>query len=70
MRFGVMLSVASEVSPARAPQVYREALTQVVLAESLGYESVWVAEHHFTSYVMLPAPLLFLSLSQRPSATR
>jgi alkanesulfonate monooxygenase SsuD/methylene tetrahydromethanopterin reductase-like flavin-dependent oxidoreductase (luciferase family) len=29
-----------------------------VLAEDLGYDSVWLAEHHFSSYGYIPNPLL------------
>ncbi len=69
MRFGVMLSVATTGAPDNAAEVYREALAQVELAERLGYDSVWVAEHHFTNYVMLPAPLMFLTAAAQRTRT-
>jgi alkanesulfonate monooxygenase SsuD/methylene tetrahydromethanopterin reductase-like flavin-dependent oxidoreductase (luciferase family) len=31
-------------------QVLRDALAQTVLAEQLGFDSCWIAEHHFSSY--------------------
>lgn len=31
-------------------QVFRELIEQVQLAESLGYDSVWLAQHHFSEY--------------------
>jgi alkanesulfonate monooxygenase SsuD/methylene tetrahydromethanopterin reductase-like flavin-dependent oxidoreductase (luciferase family) len=36
--------------------VYESDLTQMLAAEALGYESVWVAEHHFNDYGLCPAP--------------
>jgi alkanesulfonate monooxygenase SsuD/methylene tetrahydromethanopterin reductase-like flavin-dependent oxidoreductase (luciferase family) len=64
-----MLSVASTGTPDNAPVIYREGLGQVELAEELGYDSVWVAEHHFTNYVMLPSPLLFLTAAAQRTQT-
>jgi alkanesulfonate monooxygenase SsuD/methylene tetrahydromethanopterin reductase-like flavin-dependent oxidoreductase (luciferase family) len=41
-------------------RLYRENLEQIELAEELGYESVWVSEHHVTADGYLPSvfPLL------------
>ncbi len=36
--------------------VYDSALEQMLAAESLGYRSVWIAEHHFNDYGLCPAP--------------
>jgi alkanesulfonate monooxygenase SsuD/methylene tetrahydromethanopterin reductase-like flavin-dependent oxidoreductase (luciferase family) len=36
--------------------VYDSALEQMLAAESLGYHSVWIAEHHFNDYGLCPAP--------------
>jgi len=36
--------------------VYESALSQMLAAESLGYHSVWIAEHHFADYGLCPAP--------------
>ena len=37
-------------------RVYDSALAQMLSAESLGYHSVWIAEHHFNDYGLCPAP--------------
>jgi alkanesulfonate monooxygenase SsuD/methylene tetrahydromethanopterin reductase-like flavin-dependent oxidoreductase (luciferase family) len=42
-------------------QVYDSALTQMLEAEGLGYESVWIAEHHFNDYGLCPAPPVLAS---------
>lgn len=36
--------------------VYDSGLEQMLAAESLGYQSVWIAEHHFNDYGLCPAP--------------
>ena len=60
MRFGTFhLAEAPEVlSPGEAISAE---LRQVVLAEDLGFDSVWLAEHHFTSYCVVNDALSFAS---------
>jgi len=36
--------------------VYASGLEQMLAAESLGYHSVWIAEHHFNDYGLCPTP--------------
>ncbi len=36
--------------------VYDSDVEQMLAAESLGYQSVWIAEHHFNDYGLCPAP--------------
>jgi alkanesulfonate monooxygenase SsuD/methylene tetrahydromethanopterin reductase-like flavin-dependent oxidoreductase (luciferase family) len=36
--------------------VYDAEVAQMVAAEALGFESVWIAEHHFSDYGLCPAP--------------
>jgi len=71
VQFHLMLSVASQHALDDAAPLFREGLEQIELAEALGYGCVWVAEHHFTTYIMLPAPLLFLTAAaQRTRSIR
>src|SRR5919199_3215980 len=42
-------------------QVYDEHLAEIELMEALGFDEVWLAEHHFTYYGMLPSPNLILA---------
>lgn len=39
--------------------VYTNTLKQIKYAESLGYDSVWLTEHHFSRYGLCPDILLF-----------
>ena len=61
MRFGAFyLSQAPEglLSPG---EVLRNELRQMQLAEDLGFDSVWVAEHHQSSYCVVPEVLTYAS---------
>jgi alkanesulfonate monooxygenase SsuD/methylene tetrahydromethanopterin reductase-like flavin-dependent oxidoreductase (luciferase family) len=42
-------------------QFIREELTQLELAAELGFESIWITEHHFSDYSISPNPLMYLA---------
>ncbi len=42
-------------------EFYSELLQQVQAADALGFESFWIAEHHFHEYGAVPRPAIFLS---------
>ncbi|TND09658.1 MAG: hypothetical protein FD123_1015 [Bacteroidetes bacterium] len=53
------------------PELYEEVLEQGVLADALGYDSFFVAEHHFHEYGAVPDPAVFLAaLAQRTKNIR
>lgn len=58
MRFGIMYDFRN---PQRwhmpAPAFYRAMLDQMVAAEALGYDHLWLTEHHFTEDAYNPASL-------------
>jgi alkanesulfonate monooxygenase SsuD/methylene tetrahydromethanopterin reductase-like flavin-dependent oxidoreductase (luciferase family) len=39
-------------------QFVQEELQQILLGEELGYDSIWMTEHHFSDYSVSPAPLM------------
>jgi alkanesulfonate monooxygenase SsuD/methylene tetrahydromethanopterin reductase-like flavin-dependent oxidoreductase (luciferase family) len=41
-------------------QLYQESLNQICWAEDLGFDSVWLTEHHFCDDGYTPSPLLIL----------
>lgn len=52
-------------------QLYRQVLEQARQAENLGYDTFWVAEHHFHEYGAVPNPAVFLAaLSQQTTRLR
>jgi alkanesulfonate monooxygenase SsuD/methylene tetrahydromethanopterin reductase-like flavin-dependent oxidoreductase (luciferase family) len=52
--------------PRTVPQLYGEIIAQAELADRLGYDTFWVAEHHFHEYGVVPNPAVMLStLAQR-----
>lgn len=44
-------------------QLIEEVLEQTVVADSLGYQAAWFAEHHFSEYGVLTSPQVFLALA-------
>lgn len=54
--------------PRTVAQLYGEIIAQAELAERLGYDTFWVAEHHFHEYGVVPNPAVMLAaLAQRTS---
>ena len=50
---------------------YRELIDQAVLADRLGYESFFVAEHHFHPYGVVPNPAVILgAIAERTTRIR
>ena len=57
MKFGIFLLCHSpEMEPSE--EVYGRAIEQAEVADELGFDSVWLAEHHFSSYGYDPNPLM------------
>ena len=58
MRFGFMEDFRNPVKWRRPfPEFYGQILDQIVSAEQLGYDNVWLTEHHFTEDAYNPALL-------------
>ncbi|ACY98255.1 MULTISPECIES: LLM class flavin-dependent oxidoreductase [Thermomonospora] len=65
MKFGIMnlFPVAEGTSD---HEVLRETLEEIELADQLGFDSVWLAEHHFSKYGILGNPLnLAMAIAER-----
>ena len=57
--------------PRTVPELYAQVMSQCELAESLGYDTFFCAEHHFHEYGVVPDPAVMLSaLAQRTSRIR
>ena len=58
MKFGMfMLTQSADGGPEAL--VYENSLNQARLADELGFNAAWLAEHHFSSYGYTPNPLMF-----------
>jgi alkanesulfonate monooxygenase SsuD/methylene tetrahydromethanopterin reductase-like flavin-dependent oxidoreductase (luciferase family) len=72
MKFGVFSVM--DFHPDRqgsAAGFYREMIKLAVAAEQHGYDSVWVAEHHFANYGLCPAPpVLLAAIAQKTERIR
>ncbi|MCE5359418.1 MAG: LLM class flavin-dependent oxidoreductase [Acidithiobacillus sp.] len=55
----------------RQVDVYQAHLEEWIYAEQLGFDAVWLTEHHFTDYNLMPSPNVMLAaLSQRTSRVK
>lgn len=74
MKFGIFLEMASPRpwDERTEERVYDEGMEQVILADELGYGTVWVTEHHFMEeYCHMTSPEVFLAAaSQRTKRIR
>jgi alkanesulfonate monooxygenase SsuD/methylene tetrahydromethanopterin reductase-like flavin-dependent oxidoreductase (luciferase family) len=61
MKVGVALTFQSDYSGLTDYQVYQGETQLALLAEPLGFDSVWATEHHFSGYEIIPSPVQFLS---------
>ncbi|MBX6427011.1 MAG: LLM class flavin-dependent oxidoreductase [Variibacter sp.] len=61
MRFGLFGGATAKAGEANDSQIYSEFIDYVVEAEELGFESVFLVEHHFTGMAQVSATLTFLS---------
>lgn len=59
-RYGIQIG-AVDIEGASDAAMYREAIGDARLAQALGYDAVWLVEHHFSDYYPTPNPLLFLA---------
>ena len=70
IRVGTFLLMPSP-SGRDSEEIYARALEQAQAAEDLGFDSVWIAEHHFSSYGYCPHPLIMATaIAQRTKRIR
>ncbi len=70
MRFGTYFFL--QAPPGRTDaQILTEEVNQMVLAEELGFDSVWLTEHHYADYGLSSAPsVLLATVAARTSRIR
>ena len=64
MEFGIfnLMGYRYRESSAPAQRLVKEATEQTQLADELGYDAAWFAEHHFSNYCICPSPLMMVAL--------
>lgn len=55
MKFGVLQFFSWPGRRIALPEVYRRALERIEIMDHSGYDCVWLAEHHFTTYSVCPS---------------
>ena len=48
-----------EAEPSHQSRIFHEAVEQIQYAEELGFDAVWLAEHHFTRFGIVPSAIPF-----------
>jgi alkanesulfonate monooxygenase SsuD/methylene tetrahydromethanopterin reductase-like flavin-dependent oxidoreductase (luciferase family) len=67
MKFGIMNLFPASGEESHH-QLLRNTLEEIELADQMGFDSVWLAEHHFSEYGILGNPLTFgVSIAERTS---
>lgn len=60
MHVGISSGFANHM-PVDDRQFIREEMKQLLYAVELGFESIWITEHHFSDYSIAPNPLQYLT---------
>jgi alkanesulfonate monooxygenase SsuD/methylene tetrahydromethanopterin reductase-like flavin-dependent oxidoreductase (luciferase family) len=60
MHVGIATGFANH-APIDDARFVREEIIQLSLAAELGFESIWITEHHFSDYSISPNPLAYLT---------
>ena len=58
MHFGLFNLMSLRDDGSTAAQVLSDTMAMVELAEQVGFEIAWFAEHHFSNYCICPSPLM------------
>ena len=70
MKFGVFFLLEQPEWTTQA-RVYADVLAQAEYADALGYDSVWLAEHHFSEYGICPSMAVLMgALAERTRRVR
>src|SRR5258708_3927913 len=61
MEFGIFNLMGAREIEKTAAQVFAEVAEQTRLADQLGYQTAWFAEHHFSNYCLCASPLMMVA---------
>ncbi len=69
MHFGLFSLMAQRDRSVSPRQLYQEMVEQVKMAEQIGFDIAWFAEHHFSNYCLCPSPLA-MAIALAPQTTK
>ena len=64
MEFGILFTSHPDPETEKYPHhaIHQRVTNEIIEAEELGFDSIWIAEHHFSNrYGILPDPFSYLS---------
>ncbi|MFD2238060.1 LLM class flavin-dependent oxidoreductase [Aureimonas populi] len=61
MKFGLFNLMTHHDNPGGIPGVMADTRTMVEIADEVGFDAAWFAEHHFTNYSLSVSPLMMAS---------
>ena len=64
MEFGILFTSHPDPETEQYPhrEIHQRVTNEIIEAEELGFDSIWIAEHHFSNrYGILPDPFSYLS---------
>src|SRR3712207_9279667 len=71
MKFGVLQFFSWPERRVPLPTVYQRAMQRIEVMERTGYDAVWLAEHHFSTYSVCPSVhLMGMHVAEDRKSTR
>ena len=70
MKFGMLSLLDHYPEDKSEEQYYKDFFAEVDLAEELGFDAVWVGEHHFCNYVCPSPQIVAMAIAQRTTKMR
>ena len=70
MKFGMLSLLDHYPEDKSEEQYYKDFFAEVDLAEELGFDAVWVGEHHFCNYVCPSPQIVAMAIAQRTTRMR
>ncbi len=70
MKFGLLSLLDHYLEDKSEEQYYKDFFAQVTYAEELGFESVWIGEHHFGRYICPSPPVVAAAIARSTKKMR
>jgi natural product biosynthesis luciferase-like monooxygenase protein len=70
MKFGILSLLDHYLEDQSEEQYYQDFFAQVTYAEELGFESVWIGEHHFGRYICPSPPVVAAAIARSTKKMR